>query len=1213
MPHNNTIAATHNNRPRCANLRACLPYLLTALIVTVLVAGVGCYIDHLNNQNHLRQQRSEVQDSLSLLRSNLETQLTGHLLAVQGLVAALQVNPNMSQEVYSQYAQHLISEQSLLLNIAAAPELVIKLIYPLKANRAAIGLNFKTQPGQTTAAALEAVESGAMRVAGPLDLVQGGQGIVGRIPVFTRDQAGQKQFWGLVSAAIDLDAYYQASGLAHASNTLNIAIRGKDGLGAQGDVFYGDAELFKRTPVLARVDLPGGSWQLAAAPKDGWPATASNATSVRAAIVLLGALILLPALYIINLQQKRQEQQRQLQALFDLSPLGIWLTDLYTGQCLQANRAMLAMSGYSLEEFTSLNVAKLSSANYQQSDEQQKQQLLHTGRYGPYNKALTRKDQSLVPVRLNGMLINAPHGKRYVWSIAEDITAQQAYAEKLSRQQQMLEAMSEQARIGAWEVDIASQEVYWSVMTKKIHEVPMDYRPCVNQGINFYKKGLSRDTIQKCVNAAIELGTPWREELQIVTAKGNKRWVCSTGKAKFVDGKCTRLYGSFQDIHQRKLSEQALVEAKNNAEAAAAAKSEFLAVMSHEIRTPMNGVLGMLNLLQSSPLTAADHNKVKIAKISADSLLSIINDILDFSKVEAGKLLLESKDFNLREIIDSFSRVFAQRAHDKGLELSIDLTDVAVVDVKGDPGRVLQILTNLLGNALKFTQNGDIVLRCASHIAGSEVRFTASVSDSGTGIAPAQINTLFEPFVQADASTTRQYGGTGLGLAICKKLCQLMGGGIHATSTPGNGSCFSFSLVLQQGAPSGYHPPALTPDNLFIIVVSNNPHTANALTRQLEHWGATTKRVNNPQEAINECRQRSDRGNPLADLVIIDLPQSTHTPDAPIEPQATLQTLCRQVAVMAGSNQKVTGDYEVLPKPPTTTDLLQLLHTVTNHEGRLGSITAPAVLSNREVEPYQWPANSRVLVVEDNAINQEVALLLLQELTLSADCVNNGRDAIERLRSTQEQRYSLILMDCQMPVMDGFEATRLIRQGEAGACYRDIAIIALTANAIKGDREHCLEQGMNDYLSKPIETQALVMALEHWLSPQRSNSTPPQQSHSNPPAAPPVWDRAQALASLFNRDDVLRKLLTHFCQQMPERLQALRQAFAQQEPETIIFIAHSVKGGAGQLQGKHLQACAEQLEQAAKHSNGSEIDQPLENFIAAYEALAAQFEHYLAS
>ncbi|WP_049721191.1 ATP-binding protein [Gilvimarinus polysaccharolyticus] len=1199
---------------RGLHLRGQIPYLLATLVIIASIATGGYYVGNLNNQNYILQQRDQVQDALGLVRAKLEGNLTGNLLAAQGLIPTLQINPDIDQDTYAQYAKHLFSGQTLLRNIGAAPNLVIKLIYPLEDNRAALGLNYRTQKGQTKAA-LQALETGRMTVAGPIDLMQGGQGLIGRIPVIIDTPAGDKRLWGLISAVIDLDKYYQASGLLQASETLDIAIRGKDGLGSKGDVFYGNPALFNQTAasVITKVELPGGYWEIAAKPKAGWPKNADNAPLIRYATALLIIITLLPTLWIIYLQQKRREQQQQLQALFDLSPLGISLIDAQTGLCLKANSAMLALNGCKAQNIKTLPTKPLTPPSQANSDQKQ-QTLLKTGRYGPYKTEFIRPDGSQVPVRLNGMFIRDNQGRQYIWSIAENITEQQAYEDRLLRQQQMLESMSEQANIGAWEVDTVLQTIYWSKITRSIHEVEDDYTPLMTEGINFYKEGRSRTLIQKRIEKAINDGESWSDELQIITAKGNERWVCTTGTAKLVDGKCIRLYGSFQDIHERKINEESLRKAKNSAVAAAAAKSEFLAMMSHEIRTPMNGVLGMLNMLKRSNINEEDQHKINIAKISAESLLSLINDILDFSKVEAGKFLLESTDFNLREVIDGFSHIFALRAQEKGLEFIIDLTDVNVSDVKGDAGRLKQVLTNLLSNAIKFTPSGNIILQCATKKTNTGIKFSASVCDSGIGISESKINSLFEPFVQEDASTTRQYGGTGLGLAICKKLCTLMGGEINASSTPNKGSCFSFSVQLQTGTISTYNAPSLAKSNTQIVLVSENLDMINALTRQLTDWGAKFYAEPTQSAALHLCQQQHLKNNKPIDLLIIDRTFNEHT--LPTLPQDSKPKPFRQTVLMCGIDQEPEKhDFDqILYKPTTTRGLLQLLTTVNDHGGALttsnsnsGNTQAALVKEN-----HTWPEHTRILLVEDNLINQEVALLMLQELKLEADHASNGLEAINALKNTQKDRdYNLVLMDCQMPEMDGFEATRRIRAGEAGKKNQGIPIIALTANAIEGDREHCLREGMNDYLSKPIETQLLWLAIDRWITPERTHTEQSLPQALTQTTAPVIWDQAKALTSLFNRDDILKNVLNLFCQQLPNHLASAQHAYQQQDSEQLVLIAHSIKGSAGQLHGAVLQACAAKLERSAKEKSWDNIPSEFAEFTQAYKNLAAQFQQYL--
>ena len=1213
---------THNKRyekltARWARIRSQLPYWLAALVIIVSVSVGGYYIDYLNNQHYLHQQRSEVQDSLSLVRANLEGHLTGSLLAAQGLMPALQVNPDMSQETYALYAKHLFTGGTLLRNIGAAPDLIIKLMYPLEGNRAALGLDYRTLEGQSQAA-LKALETGAMTVAGPIKLRQGGNGLIGRIPVLIDTPDGERKLWGLISAVIDLEQFYAASGLIEAQNTLNIVIQGKDGLGQAGGTFYGDDTILRRDPVTANVELPGGHWVISAIPKEGWPSTAANAALVRAAIGLLMIIILLPALWIIYLQQKRREQQEQLFTLFELAPLGIALIDTTNGHWLKANPAMKAILGYQPDDSPTLNTKQITPSRYAKSDKKHNKKLRKTGRYGPYIKEFLHADGTRVPVRLNGVQVRGANGLPCMWAIAEDISEQQKYEERLLRQQLMMESMSEQACIGAWEVDLTTETIYWSKMTKEIHEVDDHYIPSLSTGVNFYKEGQSRDTIQQCVDNAITTGTPWSEELQIVTAKGNERWVCATGNAKFHDGQCTRLFGSFQDINERKLAEQSLRRAKNHAEAAAAAKSEFLAMMSHEIRTPMNGVLGMLNLLQSSRVSEEDKHKIHIAKISAESLLTLINDILDFSKVEAGRLLLESKEFNLREMIDDFTEIFASRAHQKGLELIVDLTGIQVSDVKGDANRLQQILTNLLSNAIKFTEAGNITLRCTSKLGPQGVTFSADIIDSGVGISSEKIHSLFEPFVQEDASTTRQYGGTGLGLAICKKLCNLMQGEIRATSTVNTGSCFSFDIQLQTANQCRYIAPDLSNNNIRIAVVSENENLASAIKNQLAAWGALVYSSTTLSHAIQWCEtQHANNGSPI-DLLMVDQPITTSNP--PLMPgkiSSDINAYRKTVLITSSLPSGTVSSYDsLLQKPVTTSGLLRLLDSVTKHSGSLISDSLDSKLTEQvAIDGHpNWLEQTRVLLVEDNPINQEVALLMLEKLKLIADCANNGYEAIQKLQNAKKgQEYSLVLMDCQMPVMDGFEATRRIRAGEAGEKARGIPILALTANAIQGDREQCLQKGMNDYLSKPIETQLLRDTLERWLLPKQAQINKEHGDNDTPVAEPITWDREKALASLFNRDDVLRNVLTHFCQQVPKRLTTLSAAADNKDAEQLTYLAHSIKGSAGQLYGITLQKLAAELESSARDSDWAAIKAQLDTFIDAYRCLAAEFAHYLGS
>jgi signal transduction histidine kinase/ActR/RegA family two-component response regulator len=524
----------------------------------------------------------------------------------------------------------------------------------------------------------------------------------------------------------------------------------------------------------------------------------------------------------------------------------------------------------------------------------------------------------------------------------EKIDLLQEQQKALARQQELLEQMGQLAGVGAWQLDLINEKLFWSKVTKKIHEVDDDYQPDLATSLQFYKEGENQKRITTLVTKVVKQGGHFSGEFEIVTQKGNAKWVAVKGRAELEDGQCVRLVGAFQDITEQVYSRVQLENRHKELTLALEARSLFLANMSHEIRTPINGVLGMLQILEASPLTSKQQRFLALAKDSATSLVGIISDILDFTKIDSGKLTLEKVPIDLTNLLNNSVDVFVPLAQNKSIQLIKKLAPIDHVLAISDPTRLRQICANLLSNAIKFTHSGQVEISTELTLGEkNRGRLTIRVKDTGVGISEAQQRHLFLPFNQADVSTTRKYGGTGLGLSITRKICQLMGGDVEVSSELGQGSVFSA----------------------------------------------------------------------FVDIGVLQKSQDT------------------QLSTTSQSEER---------------DLSHL----------------------------------RVLVVEDNDINQIVIEEMLKLRNISCDIVNDGIEALSKVNeeSIKDRYYSLILMDCQMPNMDGYQTTRHIRQ--LPTLVATVPIIALTANAMSEERDKCFACGMNEYLAKPVEQAQLYAMIE---------------------------------------------------------------------------------------------------------------------------------------
>ncbi len=644
----------------------------------------------------------------------------------------------------------------------------------------------------------------------------------------------------------------------------------------------------------------------------------------------------------------------------------------------------------------------------------------------------------------------------------------------------------------------------------------------------------------------------------------------------------------FSDIATRKRIERDLAQARDAALSSSRAKSEFLANMSHEIRTPMNAVIGMTNLLLDTELTAPQREFATTVRNSGEALLSILNDILDLSKIEARKLTFESLDFDLRETVEETLELAAERASAKHIELNALLEPDVPARAHGDPGRLRQVLLNLVGNAVKFTERGGVSVRVRKlGESPGRVKFRFEVTDTGIGITPEAQSTLFQPFMQADGSTTRRYGGTGLGLVISRQLVELMAGEIGVESAPGKGSTFWFAVELGTAAPVADDQRLDTSslNGARVLIVDDNETNRLVLEHQTRAWKMRHASAAGPFEALELLRHSA--ADPFA-LVLTDMQMpgmdglalARAIRATPAGARLGIILLTSIGTRLEPAELQAAGIAACLLKPVKQSRLFDCLATT------LGGRSAPAPARAAEEPPAPAPERHlRILLVEDNPVNQRLALAQLRKFNHTVEAVGNGREALDNLARVT---YDVILMDCQMPEMDGYQATRLIREREqarAGAARRAY-VIALTAHAMSGDREKCLAAGMDDYLSKPLRIPELRAALER--CPARP-SAPGQPSAgqigaaAGPAAAPdePLIDE-EAWQELLAVDALTRgELIELYRAQAAEKLAALDGAIAERNAGKIGALAHTFRGASATCALRALPTILQKLESEA--------------------------------
>jgi len=883
----------------------------------------------------------------------------------------------------------------------------------------------------------------------------------------------------------------------------------------------------------------------------------------------LGAVV---AIHDITARKMAEADADHFRQAFEFAGTGMAIVGL-DGKWLKVNRAICEITGYAEPELLRKTFQAITHPEDLEADLGQMRELLEDkARHYQMDKRYIRRDGGIVWIHLTASLVREDTGApMHFISQVQDITARKRAEEALRESEERFRDLFENA---SDLIQSTAPDGRFLFVNRAWSET-LGYADGELQGLGVF------DIVHPDHRA--EWATAFRRvivgenlptvETAFIARDGRKILVEGNAHCQFRNGLPVGVRGIFRDCTERRRGEVELRAAKESAEAANRAKSRFLANMSHEIRTPMNGVIGMTSLLLDTPLDEDQRDYAGTIRASAENLLTVINDILDFSKVEAGKIALETLDFDAQDVLEETLELLAEAAQAKEIELAGRMAPSAPRGFRGDAGRLRQVLTNLVGNAIKFTASGEVAVRLeVAEETESHATLVFSVRDTGVGIDRAKQAGLFEAFSQADVSTTRKFGGTGLGLAISKQLVELMGGQIGLESAPGRGSTFWFSARMQkQSEPFHGGEIARALDCARALIVDDNAMSAECLQAQFTAWNIPNAYAADGARALEMLRGAAEEGYPFT-AAILDLGMPgmdglalarAITADEKLAGIRLILLTARGVR-LTEAEWGAAGIAHCCAKPVRQAALFDCLEGAPARGCAASRAEASAL-----PELAEAPGARRILLVEDNPVNQKVALGQLRKLGYPADAVGNGFEALEALDRVP---YDIVLMDCQMPEMDGYEAAAAIRQRESAG--RHTWIVAMTANAMSEDRELCLAAGMDDYVSKPVRTADLAEVLE------RAPFSAPE------PLAVDPGNIAQ-LRGLFGEDDQdhFRRLVALFREDAPQSLAEMDAAAARGDGRSIMRLAHSVKGSAAYFGARPFQELCGKMELAGGAGN----------------------------